>query len=195
MKNSYSIKNNLLVDCSFVPSTNFDTRTNEEDISLLVIHCISLPPGQFGGNDVEFFFTNQLDLNAHPDYESLTGLYVSAHCFIRRDGTVIQFVPFDKRAWHAGCSKHNGRDGCNDYSIGIELEGTESTDYTTAQYETLAALSATLLETYPKMNASSIVGHSDIAPGRKTDPGRHFCWQTFRDLLSIFLDSQNGNWR
>ena len=190
MRNGFMIQNDRLVDCSFVPSSNFDIRTNDEDISLLVIHCISLPPGRFGGDEVERLFTNKLDAAEHPDYESLVDLRVSAHCFIRRNGTVIQFVPFDKRAWHAGCSEYNGRDCCNDYSIGIELEGTEDVDYTSAQYETLAAVSAALLETYPKMLPSSIVGHSDISPNRKTDPGNSFCWQTYHNALNEVLNSQ-----
>lgn len=142
-------------------------------ISLVVIHGISLPPGQFGGDDVERLFTNTLDAAAHPAYASIAGLKVSAHFLIRRDGELVQFVSCHDRAWHAGVSSWQGRERCNEFSIGIELEGTDTVAYTPAQYRQLAALLPALRARYPLVAA---VGHSDIAPGRKTDPGRAFDW-------------------
>jgi len=142
-----------------------------------VIHNISLPPGEFGGNAVEELFTNRLDWDAHPYYQGIRGLEVSAHFFIRRDGELIQFVPCSMRAWHAGASSWCGRERCNDFSIGIELEGSDELPFTEAQYASLAELTRTLKETYP---VTGIVGHADIAPGRKTDPGPHFDWARCR---------------
>jgi len=164
-------------------SPNFDDRPNPVDISLLVIHCISLPPGQFGGNAIEQLFCNRLDPNQHPYFEEIYTLKVSAHCLIRRNGEIIQFVAFDKRAWHAGVSYYQGRKRCNDFSIGIELEGDELTPYEDIQYQKLAQLSAVLLAEYPKLQRQHIVGHSDIAPNRKTDPGDSFDWLRFNDYL------------
>lgn len=188
----FTICNHVLANCRYVESPNCDDRVNADDISLLVIHCISLPPGQFEGNDVERLFTNCLDCSSHRSYKSLTGVCVSAHCFIRRDGAVIQFVPFNKRAWHAGKSQYRDRASCNDFSIGIELEGTVCETFTDEQYDALAALSAAILHTYPQMSASNIVGHSDIAPGRKTDPGEGFCWHSYRHRLERLLDLEEG---
>ena len=157
----------------FVPSPNSNDRPAGEKISLLVVHAISLPPGEFGGHGVEALFTNRLDPDEHPYYREISGLRVSAHFFIRRSGELIQFVPCDRRAWHAGTSGWRGRERCNDFSIGVELEGCDERNFEAAQYETLNQLIAALKQRYP---IAAIVGHSDIAPGRKTDPGPGFDW-------------------
>ncbi|MCX7096650.1 MAG: 1,6-anhydro-N-acetylmuramyl-L-alanine amidase AmpD [Methylococcales bacterium] len=159
-----------------IPSPNFDERPDPEDISLLVIHCISLPPGEFGNNYIDQLFCNQLKPEDHPYFEEIHQLRVSAHLLIKRDGQCVQYVAFDKRAWHAGKSLYQGRERCNDFSIGIELEGTETIAYTDAQYSQLAQVIDTLLKTYPKLSKHTITGHSDIAPDRKTDPGASFDW-------------------
>lgn len=163
-----------------VASANFDERPAGERISLLVIHAISLPPGEFGGDAILRLFTDTLDCAAHPDFESLRGLRVSTHFLIRRTGEIVQFVPCGKRAWHAGESQYAGRGRCNDFSIGIELEGTETVAYTNPQYETLGTLVGTLCAHYP---ITDVVAHSDIAPGRKTDPGPSFDWARLRGAL------------
>jgi AmpD protein len=160
-----------------VESPNFDERPQAMPVDLLVIHNISLPPGEFGGNGVVELFTNRLDPAAHPYYRTIHALRVSAHFFIRRDGELIQFVPTDKRAWHAGASAWAGRERCNDFSIGIELEGTDETPFTEPQYRRLDELIEVLRNRYP---IADIVGHSDIAPGRKTDPGPCFDWTRIR---------------
>lgn len=157
-----------------IASPNCDERPAGELIRLIVIHNISLPPGQFGGDAVIALFTNRLDWDAHPYYQQIRGMRVSSHFFIRRDGHLIQFVPCTQRAWHAGVSCWRGRERCNDFSLGIELEGSDEIAFTDAQYATLNALLDTLCNAYP---IEDIVGHSDIAPGRKTDPGPHFDWQ------------------
>jgi len=157
-----------------LPSPNCDARPEGAAIELIVIHSISLPPGVFDGDAVIDLFTNRLDWDAHPYYQGIRGLEVSAHFFIRRDGTLIQFVPCALRAWHAGTSTWQGRERCNDFSIGIELEGSDDLPFTDAQYAALIPLLATLKTAYP---IQAVVGHSDIAPGRKTDPGPHFAWQ------------------
>jgi len=157
-------------------SPNCDGRTEGVGLDLVVIHGISLPPGEFGSEAIVALFQNTLDCGAHPYYQRLEGLRVSAHVLIRRDGTLIQFVPFHDRAWHAGVSQHNGRERCNDFSVGIELEGTDEIAYTNAQYDSLNALIAALKVAYPSLTHAPIVGHSDIAPGRKTDPGPSFDW-------------------
>jgi N-acetyl-anhydromuramoyl-L-alanine amidase len=156
-----------------VPSPNCDVRPPGEIITLVVVHNISLPPGEFGGPGVEALFTNQLDPAAHPYFEQIKDLRVSAHFFIRRDGHLMQFVPCALRAWHAGVSSWQGRERCNDYSIGIELEGTDEAPFTEAQYVSLNQLLSVLRQTYP---IAAVAGHSDIAPGRKTDPGPCFDW-------------------
>ena len=166
-----------------VPSPNCNERPAGTVIDLLVIHSISLPAGQFDGHCVEQLFTNCLDCQAHPSFGDLDGVCVSAHLFIRRDGSLIQFVPFHLRAWHAGASHFAGRDNCNDFSIGIELEGTEQSAYTQAQYRQLAAVVKTLKQSYPAIDDSRMVGHSDIAPGRKSDPGPLFDWAYLRQML------------
>ena len=163
--------------------SHFDERPAQCDISLLVIHNISLPAGQFNTSYVDDLFMGCIDCNAHPSFSDLEGLKVSAHCFIKRCGEVIQYVPFEKRAWHAGRSCFAGQQNCNDFSIGIELEGTDTINYTDAQYQSLAALAQAIMQRYPKITASNIVGHCDIAPGRKTDPGASFNWRKFFNLI------------
>ena len=165
----------------YVASPNCDERPPGAAITLLVIHNISLPPGEFGGEGIARLFTNELDIAAHPYYRSLDGLRVSAHFLIRRTGELLQFVPCTKRAWHAGVSSWCGRSGCNDFSIGIELEGADDVPYTDAQYRVLAELARTLQSAYP---ITDIVGHCDIAPTRKTDPGPSFDWRRLRSLLA-----------
>jgi len=177
------IDQHWLTDISRIPSPNVDNRSDPEDISLLVIHCISLPPGEFGNHYIDQLFCNQLDPDQHPYFKAVYQLTVSAHVLIKRDGNCIQYVPFDKRAWHAGNSAFEGRERCNDFSIGIELEGTELVEYTDQQYRQLAAVIKTLLEAYPKLSKQRITGHSDIAPGRKTDPGASFDWKKLLGLL------------
>lgn len=166
-----------------VPSPFFDQRSDETDISLLVVHNISLPPGQFGGPYIEQFFTGKLDPNAHPFFKVIHNMGVSAHCLIRRDGEIIQFVPFNARAWHAGVSSFAGREKCNDYSIGIELEGCDYVAYTDAQYQSLTELTQQLQLRYPQITSSRITGHQYIAPLRKSDPGLVFDWRRFHDAL------------
>ena len=165
----------------YVASGNCDERPPGEAITLLVIHNISLPPGEFGGDGIERLFTNQLDCAAHPYYRALAGVRVSAHFLIRRTGELLQFVPCTKRAWHAGVSTWCGRGGCNDFSIGIELEGTDDLPYTESQYRVLAELARALQSAYP---IADIAGHFDIAPARKTDPGASFDWPRFRKSIA-----------
>ncbi|RUO37525.1 1,6-anhydro-N-acetylmuramyl-L-alanine amidase AmpD [Aliidiomarina shirensis] len=165
-------------------SPHADERPDSHDISLLVVHGISLPEGEFGGPYINDLFLGCLDCNAHPNFAILEGLRVSAHCLIRRDGEIIQYVDFNRRAWHAGVSSWQGRERCNDYSIGIELEGTDSTPYTKQQYQALAEVTRVLQQHYPAITNERIVGHEDIAPGRKTDPGPAFDWQQYRALIT-----------
>jgi len=164
-------------------SPNYNERPETDEPQLLVIHNISLPPGRFGGGYIQQFFQNKLDPTVHPYFEEIASLTVSAHLLIERTGQIVQFVPFHCRAWHAGQSEYMGRTNCNDFSIGIELEGADNTPYTHNQYLALARVSNVLLKNYPKMDASMITGHSDIAPERKTDPGPAFNWDYYRDLL------------
>jgi AmpD protein len=161
-------------------SPNADERPPGTKVTLLVVHGISLPPGRFGGDAVERLFTNRLDPAAHPYYAGLEGLRVSAHFFIRRDGALIQFVPCGRRAWHAGASSWRGRERCNDFSIGVELEGTDVVPYTARQYLRLARLVRALRSRYP---IADLAGHSDVAPGRKSDPGPAFDWRRLDALL------------
>lgn len=176
--------NSLLTDVTVQLSPNCNDRPDEHDISLLVIHGISLPEGEFGGCHITDLFLNQLTLGAHDSFSELDGLEVSAHALIRRDGEIIQYVPFNKRAWHAGVSLFEGREGCNDYSIGIELEGCDDIDYTEQQYQQLARVTNELIKRYANITHNRIVGHSDIAPGRKTDPGDAFNWVYYKSLLT-----------
>jgi N-acetyl-anhydromuramoyl-L-alanine amidase len=163
-----------------VPSPNADDRPAGAEITLLVVHNISLPPGVFGGDDVLRLFTNTLDCSSHPTYEALRALRVSAHFFVRRTGEVVQFVPCVRRAWHAGESAWRGRPRCNDFSVGVELEGADTVPYADVQYRRLARLARALGRRYP---IADIVGHSDIAPARKTDPGPAFDWPRLRALV------------
>lgn len=177
------INRHWLTDITRTPSPNFDERPDPADISLLVIHCISLPPGEFGNHYIDQLFCNQLNPAEHPYFKDVYQLTVSAHLLIMRDGSCVQYVPFDKRAWHAGKSVYEDQERCNDFSIGIELEGTELVDYTDRQYAQLAVVIRALIETYPKLSTQRITRHSDIAPGRKTDPGASFDWQRLLELL------------
>ncbi|MGE3319251.1 MAG: 1,6-anhydro-N-acetylmuramyl-L-alanine amidase AmpD [Candidatus Berkiella sp.] len=183
-----------LVDTKYSHSPNFDERPAGCAIDLLVIHGISLPPGEFGSNDVEALFTNQLDANKHPYFQAIADAKVSSHLFIRRDGEIIQFVPFSKRAWHAGRSVFQDRENCNDFSIGIELEGTDTMAYSDPQYQQLARVTRAIMRVYTAITPDRIVGHSDIAPHRKTDPGPSFDWVAYRQLITSFsADQQNDS--
>ncbi len=162
-----------------------DVRPCSNDISLLVIHGISLPPGCFGGNAIDALFCGQLEGNGDPRLSALSGLRVSAHLLIRRDGEITQYVSFLRRAWHAGQSSFDGRQACNDYSIGIELEGCDDLAYEDSQYQQLVRVSRALMAAYPAINKDRIVAHSEIAPGRKTDPGPAFDWQRYFRLLAV----------
>ena len=172
-----------LVGARLRPSPNFDSRPVGTEVDLVIVHGISLPPGEFGGGAVTRLFCNDLDTSEHPAFQRLEGLRVSAHALIERDGAVTQFVSFLDRAWHAGQSQYGGRTACNDFSIGIELEGTDSLPYEPSQYETLASLVRCLMVQWPAIRPERIVGHADVAPGRKTDPGPAFDWGGFRHLL------------
>ena len=178
-----SLTNGILPNATQVASSHFDARPDPTDISLLVIHNISLPPGKFGGSCVEDFFTGQLNSKLHLSFQEISGLRVSTHLFIRRNGLVIQFVNFNDRAWHAGISEFKGRENCNDFSIGIELEGTDDIGYTDPQYTQLAQVSSQIMRAYPQIKLDNICGHSEIAPNRKTDPGPHFDWKRYRQSL------------
>lgn len=173
----------LVEGARFVSSPNFDARPPDCPIEVLIIHSISLPPGKFGGADIERLFCNTLDFSCHPFYEGLKGLRVSAHLLVRRDGELVQFVPFSARAWHAGVSCCEGRARVNDFSIGIELEGADSVAFSDIQYQVLAAVTRSIIQAYPRVTPQRIYGHSDIAPGRKTDPGPSFDWSRYRQSL------------
>jgi AmpD protein len=172
----------LIVGARWLRSPNCDERPVGCAVELIVIHNISLPPGEFGGPGIIDLFSNRLDSAAHPYYAAIAELRVSAHILIRRDGELFQFVSCNKRAWHAGVSSWRGRERCNDYSIGIELEGADDIPFKDIQYENLAAVTRLLKAHYPIVD---IVGHSDIAPGRKTDPGPHFDWTRYRALVLL----------
>ncbi|MEY4768801.1 MAG: hypothetical protein RL637_1440 [Pseudomonadota bacterium] len=178
-----NIQQHWLIECRRVLSPNYDLRPNEQDIGLIVIHGISLPPQQFGGSYIDQLFCNQLNPNDHPYFATIYQLKVSAHLFINRQAEITQYVGFNHRAWHCGISNYQGRERCNDFSIGIELEGVDNLPYTEIQYQQLAKVILTLCRYYPKLNTTNIVGHSDIAPGRKTDPGIAFDWQKLHQLL------------
>ena len=172
-----------LVDARQVASPNCDDRPAGCEISLIVIHGISLPPGVYGGPEIDRFFTNTLDPDAHPYFAEIADLQVSSHLLVRRDGEVVQYVPFLKRAWHAGDSCFDGRSACNDFSIGIELEGQDEERYTPVQYQRLAEVIRTLTEVFPELSTQRLAGHCDIAPQRKTDPGPAFDWSQLRQRL------------
>ena len=175
----YTIADGWLQQARRVPSPNREPRPAGCEPELLVIHNISLPPRCYGGDCIERFFTNCLDWDEHAYFEEIRDMRVSAHLLLRRSGELVQFVSFDERAWHAGQSSYQGRDNCNDFSVGIELEGADDDPYTDEQYAALSAVTRLLVDRYPRMSAGGIVGHSDISPGRKTDPGRAFDWQRY----------------
>lgn len=162
-----------------VVSPHYDERDSVDDVNLLVIHNINLPPNQFGGDYVEQFFQGRLNPNDHPYFKKIADLRVSSHLYIRRNGDCVQFVPLNKRAWHAGVSSFEGREKCNDFSIGIELEGNDEVPFTREQYQSLVRLTKHIQMLYPAINKERITGHSDIAPDRKTDPGAFFQWQAY----------------
>ncbi len=166
-----------------IQSPNFDSRPENTSIKLVVVHGISLPPGEYGGGHIQNFFCNKLDAGLHSYFESICNTRVSAHCLIERDGKLVQFVSFLDRAWHAGESEWQGTRACNDFSVGIELEGCDEEAYTEAQYIGLAGVIAGLREKYPQIGSDSIIGHNEIAPIRKTDPGSAFDWNKLGDYL------------
>jgi AmpD protein len=178
----------LLEAARQVPSPNCDDRPAAAVPELIIVHGISLPPGEFGGPWIDGLFTNGLPRDAHPYFESIADLKVSSHLLIRRDGELVQYVPFHRRAWHAGASSWQGRERCNDFSIGIELEGTDHDPYESAQYAMLGRVIAVLCRTYPTLAPDRIAGHSDVAPGRKTDPGLAFDWPLLRALVRFELE-------
>ncbi|WP_271273555.1 1,6-anhydro-N-acetylmuramyl-L-alanine amidase AmpD [Aliamphritea hakodatensis] len=171
-----------LVNADICESPNQNDRPADISPDLLVVHNISLPPGEFGGGNVEAFFCNKLNAGKHPYFAEICHLQVSAHLLIERSGRMVQFVSFDKRAWHAGISEYQGREACNDFSVGIELEGCDDVPYTLIQYQRLSEVHKALQGYYPGLSAQAVTGHSDIAPGRKTDPGAAFNWQYFKAL-------------
>jgi len=172
-------------DVRWVPSPNFNKRPSHCDIDMLVVHNISLPPGEFGGPYIEQFFTNQLDASMHPYFREIAEMQVSAHCLVQRNGEIVQFVSLHERAWHAGQSCWDGQENCNDFSIGIELEGDDESPYELIQYRQLARLVRSIQAIHPGLTNKRILGHSDIAPGRKTDPGPVFEWPTLRALIAL----------
>ena len=178
------IENHIFKDIKYFPSPNFNSRPNESDISLIVIHCISLPPKNYEGEYVKDFFLNKLNTSEHSYFKGISDLKVSSHLFIKRNGEIVQFVPFNKRAWHAGESSYKGINDCNNFSIGIELEGNEEDCYTDNQYESLINVTNTILNYYPNIDKTRIIGHSEIAPNRKADPGKNFEWDKYLDSLT-----------
>lgn len=173
-----------LPQARWCPSPNFGPRPAGADISLVLVHNISLPPGRFGGPAIEQFFCNRLDANEHPYFQTIAGMQVSAHLLIRRNGEMVQFVSLLDRAWHAGRSCFQGQEECNDFSIGIELEGTDEIPFTDVQYQVLADTTNILMAAWPSITSDRVAGHSDVAPGRKTDPGPAFDWTRFHGLLA-----------
>ena len=178
------IQRGLLTSAVYCPSTYCDERPEGALIDMVVIHSISLPPGEFGSDAVEAFFSGTLDVLAHAYFQTIAHLKVSSHLFIKRTGAIIQFVPFTQRAWHAGESYFQGKTRCNDFSIGIELEGTDEIPYDPRQYEQLAIIVPLLMRAYPAITTDRIVGHADIAPGRKTDPGPVFDWKYLKGIIA-----------
>lgn len=177
---TWTVEAGWLQEALHKPSANFNARPDGCGISLLVVHNISLPPGEFGGGYIEDFFCNELDRSKHPYFETIAGVEVSAHLLIARSGAVTQFVSLDDRAWHAGSSTYEGRDNCNDYSIGIELEGCDDQPFEEIQYKMLSELSLALSGHYRLLSEDRVVGHSEISPGRKTDPGPFFEWDKLK---------------
>ncbi len=187
----FAICSGWLAQVQHLPSPHYSPREVKDEVSLLVIHNISLPAGNFSGDCISDLFLGQLDCTMHPSFKDLVGVRVSAHCLIRRDGRVIQYVSFNDKAWHAGISSFNSRENCNDFSIGVELEGTDDTPYTEAQYQQLSALTLCLQAEFPAIILNNIVGHCDIAPGRKTDPGKSFDWSLYRRSLTSEARGKN----
>ncbi|QPB41846.1 1,6-anhydro-N-acetylmuramyl-L-alanine amidase AmpD [Rodentibacter haemolyticus] len=179
MKKQNDIEQGLVKNCRRISSPYFDERPDPQDISLLVIHYISLPPEQFGGGYIDDFFQGKLDPSIHPYFEEIYQIRVSAHCLIDRNGVITQYVNFNYRAWHAGLSSFQGREKCNDFSIGIELEGSNEQPFTEAQYQALQQLTTLIMKAYPKITRDRIVGHANISPGRKIDPGQYFDWERY----------------
>ncbi len=180
---SIDLVSGLMVRATYIESPNHNERPEGCNINLLVIHNISLPPGQYGSGAILDFFQNKLDPKSHPYFETIAHLQVSSHLLIRRDGSLYQFVPFHKRAWHAGESSFLGVSHCNDYSIGIELEGQDNEDYDVSQYQALSEATRALMQYAPGITLDRIVGHQQIAPDRKTDPGASFNWVYYRSLI------------
>jgi AmpD protein len=178
------IASGLMLGVTQMASPNHDSRPPGVEADLIVVHGISLPPGEFGGPWIDRLFTNTLPADAHPYFAQVAALRVSAHAVIKRTGEVTQYVKFTDRAWHAGESAFEGRKACNDFSVGIELEGTDTLPYEPAQYAALAEMIATLCAAYPRLSAGRLAGHSEIAPGRKTDPGPAFDWPLVRRLIA-----------
>ena len=183
-------KSGLLSAARHIASPNCDDRPVDAIVELIVIHGISLPPGEFGGPWIDAFFCNRLNPQAHPFFKEIETLHVSTHLLIRRDGELVQYVPFQRRAWHAGKSSFAGRAHCNDYSIGIELEGADEIPYTDCQYEQLIDVILALRAAFPRITPERIVGHADIAPGRKTDPGPAFDWPRLRAFTAAAIPNQ-----
>ena len=176
----YEISDGWFIQARKIPSPNYNKRPENVTIDSIIIHSISLPPGQYGGDEIDRFFSNQLNWNEHAYFREIEGLQVSSHLLIRRNGELVQYVNLYDRAWHAGQSCLAGQENCNDFSIGIELEGTDVSPFENSQYETLLAVLKTLKNYFPEITAEKIVGHSDIAPGRKTDPGSGFDWNVLK---------------
>jgi N-acetyl-anhydromuramoyl-L-alanine amidase len=178
------LKSGLMQGARHVASPNFDARPSGVVADLIVVHGISLPPGEFGGPWIDRLFSNSLPPDMHPYFAEIDGLRVSSHLLVARDGGLTQFVSFTDRAWHAGESRYEGRTACNDFSIGVELEGVDTLPYEAAQYDTLGEVVAALCDAYPRLSAERLVGHSDISPGRKTDPGPAFDWERAHRRIS-----------
>lgn len=183
-----AVRGGRLQGARYVASPNCDARPLGATVDLVVVHGISLPPGEYGGGWIDALFTNRLDAGAHPYFNQIADLRVSAHLLVRRDGSLVQYVSFDQRAWHAGLSVFEGRCACNDFSIGIELEGSDDDPYEDAQYGALAEVLAILMVAYPAITPQRVVGHSDVAPGRKTDPGPAFQWPRLRALVDARMN-------
>jgi AmpD protein len=187
------INDGILAQARYIESPNHNERVDEQDMSLIVLHNISLPPGKFGGGWITKLFTNKLPKDADPFFEEIHQLRVSSHLLIRRDGKIIQYVPFHKRAWHAGVSEYLGRCACNDFSVGIELEGTDHEAFTETQYEVLIGVLHSLVEKYPTLTLDNITGHEHIAPDRKTDPGSYFDWEMLGKACGVILPARASN--
>jgi len=189
------LESGLMLGARQIASPNRDFRPAGVEADLIVVHGISMPPGQFGGPWIDRLFTNTLPAEVHPYFAEVGSLRVSSHLVVMRDGAVTQYVKFTERAWHAGKSSFEGRDACNDFSVGVELEGTDTLPYEAAQYGALAQVVAALCAAYPRLSPDRLAGHSDIAPGRKTDPGPAFDWQLARRLIAAEISARGGTRR